>query len=137
MISGIDIPKEGFVFTKEELPRELELLMRKIGFNEKETSDFLAYWLPRLQEKPYYFLTLLPEEEIKEKEKLVFSQEPDTIIRARFVFEGLNEPILVKSLSIPHYERKGFVVADWGGTPWQKLPRRNKSRINSPIRHGI
>lgn len=116
-LNGISLPKEGFVFAKDELPKQLRLLMEKIGFNDKEISDFMEYWLPRLSEKPYYFVTLLPENVINDKEKLTFSMAPDTLIRSRFVFEGLDAPISVKPLAnISTYSRSGFVVTDWGGT---------------------
>ena len=91
--------------------------MKSIGFNEKEMNDFLAYWLPKLQEKPYYFIGLLPEEIIEQKEQLVTSVQPDTVIRTRFVFEGLDQPFTVKEPApVPAHTRNGFVVTDWGGT---------------------
>ncbi len=116
-LNNVTIPKEGFVYSQKELPKSLKSLMETIGFNEKETGDFLSYWLPRLTEKPYYFITLLPENVINEKEKLTFSSTPDTLIRTRFVFEGLDAPMSVKPLSnIPSHVRVGFTVTDWGGT---------------------
>lgn len=116
-LKGVNIPKEGFVYSREELAASLKSLMTTIGFNEKETADFLAYWLPKLTEKPYYFVTLLPEDVINQKEKLTFSVNPDTLIRSRFVFEGLDAPISVKSPSnIASHSRSGFTVTDWGGT---------------------
>ena len=116
-LKGVNIPKEGFVYTKEELPKSLKSLMEKIGFNDKETSDFMSYWLPQLSEKPYYFVTLLPEEVINQKEKLTFSVSPNTLIRSRFVFEGLDAPISVKPLTnVQTHSRTGFTVTDWGGT---------------------
>ena len=77
----------------------------------------MEYWLPRLQNKPYYFVTLVAEETINSEEPLWFSRNPDTLIRARLVFEGLDYPVSVLPLSnLPRHERQGFVVADWGGT---------------------
>lgn len=116
-IKNIEIPKEGWVWKKEELYIRLSQLLQKLGYNDKEITDFLAYWLSRLNDKPYYFVTLLPENIISEKEKLSFSVNPDTVIRARFVFEGLNVPTFVAPLqNLPHKERSGFTVTDWGGT---------------------
>lgn len=116
-LKGVNIPKEGFVYSKADLPDSLKSLMKEIGFNDKETSDFLAYWLPKLTDKPYYFVTLLPENVINQKEKLTFSVTPDTLIRSRFVFEGLDAPVSVKPLTdIQTHARTGFTVTDWGGT---------------------
>jgi hypothetical protein len=115
-IKGIDIPKEGWVVSKSVIGYQLSEIMFKLGFNEKETHDFLEYWLPRLSEKPYYFITLLPEDIINSKETLIFSEKPETLIRARFVFEGLDLPVFVKPINLPNKERNGFTVTDWGGT---------------------
>ncbi len=116
-ISTVDLPKTGWVIEQSAVSNKLSSLMKITGFNEKETADFLAYWLPRLKEKPYYFIGILPEEIMNEKEKLIMNAHPDTLIRARFVFEGLDQPISVNEpVDIPSYRRTGFVVADWGGT---------------------
>ncbi|MBI4990684.1 hypothetical protein HZB96_01155 [Candidatus Gottesmanbacteria bacterium] len=136
-LKGMDLPKEGFVYSREDLPESLKSLMEKIGFNDKEISDFMEYWLPRLSEKPYYFVTLMPENVINDKEKLTFchpeqakrvegsptdckkSITPDTLIRSRFVFEGLDAPIRVRPLTNLRSDpvtRLGFTVTDWGGT---------------------
>ena len=136
-LKGVTIPKEGWVVkgtndkdsrvsgihdavNTQNIPTasgQISKTMKEIGFNAKETSDFMNYWLPRLTEKPYYFVTLLPEEVINQKEKLTFSINPDSLIRSRFVFEGLDAPISVKPLNnIQSHQRNGFTVADWGGT---------------------
>ena len=131
-VTGVEIPNSGFVYSRDDLPKSLKSLMGRIGFNEKETSDFMNYWLPKLSDKPYYFVTLMPEKVINEKERLTFchpelaegspsdckkSVTPDTLIRTRFVFEGLDYPLSVAPLAnIPTHSRSGFTVTDWGGT---------------------
>lgn len=116
-LKGVSIPKEGWVIEKSKIKDEVSKIMNEIGFNDKEISDFMAYWLPRLTEKPYYFVTLLPENVINQKERLTFSVTPDTLIRSRFVFEGLDAPVSVKPLTdIQTHSRSGFTVTDWGGT---------------------
>lgn len=136
-INNVTIPHEGWVVEKVIVKDKIINLMTEIGFNEKEIGDFLAYWLPRLQEKPYYFITLLPESIINQKEKLVFFEQktdnrpaspaggqpttiiPDTLIRTRVVFEGLDLPVFVAPLDISDLakgNRTGFTVTDWGGT---------------------
>lgn len=116
-LKEVNIPKEGWVIEKSKIKDQISKMMKEIGFNEKEISDFMNYWLPRLTEKPYYFVTLLPENVINQKEKLAFSVSPDTLIRSRFVFEGLDAPLSVKPLTnITSHARTGFTVADWGGT---------------------
>ena len=116
-IKGIDIPDKGWVFPRNELKLNLNKILLKIGFNDKEVKDFMDYWLPKLKEKPWYFVTLIPEDLINVKEKLILSQNPDTLIRTRVVFEGLDSPLTVSPLTLPDNKiRSGFTVTDWGGT---------------------
>lgn len=116
-IKGVSLPKEGYIWSSSELPLQLQSLLHTIGFSQKETADFLDYWLPRLKEKPYYFVSLIPENQINREEKLQLSPAPDTLIRARVVFEGLDAPISIPPpQAVPSHKREGFVVADWGGS---------------------
>jgi len=128
-LNNVEIPKEGWVIEKSNIKNQISNIMTQIGFNEKEIADFMAYWLPRLTDKPYYFVTLLPKSTINQKERLEFSAieqssnraiSPNTIIRSRFVFEGLDSPISVPNLTnwsnLTNRARNGFVVTDWGGT---------------------
>ena len=115
-IKGNKLPEKGWVVEKSKVKTLISKILAEIGFNPKEITDFSEYWLPKLKEKPYYFVTFLPEEEINLKEQLIFSQEPDTIIRARVIFEGLAAPFSVTEPEIHKKKRKGFTVTDWGAT---------------------
>lgn len=116
-INDVQIPKEGFVWTKNEIQNNLTPILHQIGFNKKEIADFFDYWNPKLQEKPFYFVTFLPIDKINQKEELIFSVKPDSLIRTRVVFEGLNAPISVfPPKTLPSNQRLGFTVTDWGGT---------------------
>ena len=117
-LNNVAIPHEGWVVERANIKDKILKILTDSNFNEKEISDFLAYWLPRLTEKPYYFVTLIPEKIINEKEKLSFSVQPDTLIRTRIVFEGLDLPIFIAPPDLSGLiirERKGFTITDWGG----------------------
>ncbi|OGG15494.1 hypothetical protein A3D77_06630 [Candidatus Gottesmanbacteria bacterium RIFCSPHIGHO2_02_FULL_39_11] len=126
-LNNVEIPKNGFVIPQMNLGSELSAILTTLGFNSTEKNDFLKYWLPRLTDRPYYFVTLLPENVINEKETLSISNlepttynlqpiTPDSMIRSRFVFEGLDTPVKVDPLTIPSHPREGFTLTDWGGT---------------------
>ena len=116
-IQGVDIPKKGWVWPAGEIDSRLSSILSQIGFNQQEITDFMNYWLPRLKGKPYYFVTLIPPDQINQKEKLEFSVAPDSLIRVRVVFEGLDAPISINPPEkIEKFTRRGFVAADWGGT---------------------
>jgi len=115
-IRDLSIPKEGWVVEKANVKSQISKILTQVGLNQKESDDFLAYWVPRLDSKPYYFVTLVPLDELNRKETLLFSQKPDTLIRVRMIFEGLDKPVVVSPLLMPTKpQRKGFTVVDWGG----------------------
>lgn len=109
-------PDKGWMVKKEDLPEFFGGILPQLGLNEKEANDFQDYWLGRLIDSPYYLIAPLPLEEIKRIEPVEFSQKPETFIRVRFYFKGLNEPALILPPKLPSLpERKGFTVVEWGG----------------------
>ncbi len=109
-------PKEGWVIERSNIKYQISNIMKTLGLNEKETDDFLAYWLPKLVSKPYYFAGLVPVEEIDKQEVLTINPSPSNIIRVRIIFEGLDYPISVTSPKLLDIKREGFTAVDWGGT---------------------
>jgi hypothetical protein len=104
------------VVKKENLPSFFDEILPRVGLNQKEAKDFKDYWLSRLKDFPYFQVSLLTNEEIEKIEPIVFSKNPDTFIRVRFYFKGLNSPIKISSPPIPSLPlRTGFVVVEWGG----------------------
>ncbi|EKE42354.1 hypothetical protein ENUP19_0163G0006 [Entamoeba nuttalli] len=59
---GICLKKEQFKgkevgITKENMTNELEVLLKKLGMNEREINDFIVYWIVKLNKK-YYKVTI-------------------------------------------------------------------------------
>lgn len=109
-------PDEGWTVAKNDIPERLDSILISLGLNSREKSDFLDYWLPKLKEKPYYFIGLVPSGEVNMKEPLSLSLKPDTFVRIRLLFEGLDAPISVKTPQLPKVTRNGFTLVDWGGS---------------------
>lgn len=123
---AVEVPKEGWLVEKETLEYFFIDILPKLGLRKNEIKDFLAYWLPTLKtylgSSTRLFVGLLPYQELNRVEPIVFSQEPETLIRIRFYFEKLNSTksylnIVSPDLSevVPATSRKGFTVIDWGG----------------------
>jgi len=116
MIGDFIPPKTGFVVKKENLSSFLDQLLPKLGLNEKEARDFKDYWLSRLVDFPYFQVSLLNQKEIEEIEPVEFSQKPETFLRVRFYFKGLESPIILNPPEIKGpIQRLGFTVVEWGG----------------------
>ena len=107
---------EGFVIKGEESAKFLEEKLEILGLNERETEEFIIYWLPKLEANKYNFIRFATMQEINEYMPLEFSIEPDSIIRVFMQFKGLNEEITVKEQELQTPKREGFIAVEWGGT---------------------
>ena len=110
------IEKDGFIIERENVAEFLEEKLAILGLTEKESEEFIIYWLPRLKENRYNYIRFATKGEIQNNMPLEFSVEPDTIIRILMTYKGLNKPIKVEEQQLETLERKGFIAVEWGGT---------------------
>lgn len=111
----------GFMIKGADSAEFLEDKLEVLGLNYKEKEEFIVYWLPKLESHNYNYIYFATEEEIEREMPLELSVKPDTIIRVRMLFEGLDEYKEVEEqLLIPAPERNGFTVVEWGGTDLTK-----------------
>ena len=88
------------------------------GFEGQEIEDFIEYWIPLLQDYPFYAIYPQNREVIEQLVELKFSAGPDTVLRLFYVIKGY-EAAPVLHLAIPEepdaFLREGFFVVEWGG----------------------
>lgn len=107
----------GFIVKGTDAAKFLEEKLEILGLNYKEKEEFIVYWLPKLESHNYNYIYFATEDEIEQEMPLELSVEPDTIIRVRMIFEGLDEYKEVEEqVLVPAPERNGFTVVEWGGT---------------------
>ncbi len=111
----VETPKEGFVVAKGDVAATLQEKLTQFGLTKKEQNDFLEFWVPKLSQAPYYFLTFISEGEINRVAPLDINPRPDTVIRVLLDYKPLNAKTQVAPLQITSKERKGFTVVEWGG----------------------
>ena len=107
---------EGWVIKQSEVRSFFTENLRRYGFNEKESADFLDWWVQRLDVSPYYKVYPQTNTTIDELIQLKFSPHPERVLRIFYLIEGvsklpsgnLSEPV------IQSFDRNGFVVAEWG-----------------------
>lgn len=112
---AVRTPKEGFVIAKENMEKELDQKLSQFNLNEQERKDFLEFWVPKLSEAPYYFITFISRSEIDRVAPLTISPKPQNTIRVLMDYRPLNEPVEVSPLEIPSTKRDGFTAVEWGG----------------------
>ena len=111
----------GFMVKGADSAKFLEEKLEILGLNYKEKEEFIIYWLPKLEAHEYNYIYFATEEEIEKEMPLELSVEPDTLIRVRMIFEGLDEYKEIKEQElVPAPERNGFTVVEWGGTNMTK-----------------
>lgn len=110
------VEKEGFVVKGEDSANFLEEKLEILGLNERESEEFIVYWLPKLEANKYNYIRFLNKEEIDENMPLEIELKPDTQIRVLMTFKGLNKEIKVEEQQLTRVERKGYTVVEWGGS---------------------
>ena len=83
--------------------------------NNRETEEFIIYWLPKLEGNKYNYIRFETMEEINENMPLKVTPTPDTTIRVMMEFKALDVYIEIPEQQLKTPERKGFVVVEWGG----------------------
>ena len=107
---------EGFYVTKENAITFLEEKMDFIGYTNREVDEFIMFWLPVLENNEKSLVYFEQTEERNEECPLLFSIEPETLIRTIIHIKKVDEATAIKEQELRHYERKGFTVTEWGGT---------------------
>ena len=108
---------DGFVIKGEESINFLEEKLALLGLNERESNEFIMYWLPKLEHNKYNYIRFASNKEIDDNMPLIIEPKPDNVIRVMMVYKPLNEFISVKEQKFNEIpERNGFTVVEWGGT---------------------
>lgn len=110
------VEKDGFIVEEKNIASFLEEKLAILGLNERESEEFIIYWLPILQENKYNYIRFATQEEINQNMPLFITPNPDTIIRVLMTYKKLEYPIEVKEQQLLTPERNGFVAVEWGGT---------------------
>ena len=110
------IENDGFVVKGNDVATFLEEKLAILGLTERESEEFIIYWLPKLEANKYNYIRFATLDEINDNMPLEINPNPDTVIRVLMTFKGLDKPIEVQEQQLITPERKGFVAVEWGGT---------------------
>lgn len=110
------VENEGFVVKGEDTSEFLEEKLSILGLSERETEEFIIYWLPKLEKNKYNYIRFATKDEIEANMPLKIDPKPDTIIRVLMTYKEIDNPINVKEQKLIPQTRKGFVAVEWGGS---------------------
>ena len=83
--------------------------------NEKESCEFITYWLPELL-KNKISLCSFQKQEFFDNFELDINPKPKSVLRVFLSIKKLDHPVNVKEQKLESFERKGFSVVEWGGS---------------------
>lgn len=114
----------GFVVAKADLESFLTDSLNKLGLNEKESADFMDFWLPKMKDsaEQYVLVSFAGTTEFNKIAPLDITPKPDTLIRVFMYYQPMMTKITVPAQKLTKIERNGFTVIEWGGTSsesWQ------------------
>jgi hypothetical protein len=116
---GINYPQQkyGWVVAKSDVSKFLDNKLYELGLRGKEIADFKEYWVARLSQQPYYFISFLYQDEFNKIAPLEVSVQPAQEIRVMMTASGLNEykQVVPQEFSPVSRTDKGFVLVEWGG----------------------
>lgn len=107
---------EGWCIAQKDLRFFFMTNLRDYGFNKKEINDFMEYWIPRLNDKPYYKIYPQHTETINSIIPLKINKEVDSLLRLFYFFEASDYHLQLITPQVPVFKRDGFVVVEWGGS---------------------
>jgi hypothetical protein len=110
-----DYKNQGTLVSQKDLIPTLYKQLSQLGLNQKESADFMEFWQPKLPKTPYVRLTWLNTKDMDTLAPLNVSPKPDTVIRIFLEFEGLDQPVKLKSQNLTAPSRSGFTLIEWGG----------------------
>lgn len=107
---------DGFIVEGKDTIKFLEEKLEILGLNEKESEEFIIYWLPKLESNKYNYIRFATMNEINENMPLEINPKPEILIRVLMIFKKLNDKIEIKEQELNKVVRNGYTVIEWGGT---------------------
>ncbi|MBQ7035523.1 MAG: hypothetical protein IJN34_07275 [Clostridia bacterium] len=111
----------GFCVAGADTEPFLKEKLRYLGLNEKESAEFMEYWLPRMEQNPYNYITF-QQEEYTSCAELEITPAPDCVIRVFMAYRPLEEPIQAEAQELKPAQRFGYSAIEWGGTELSQVP---------------
>lgn len=108
---------EWFVVAWKDTIPFLEEKLAILWLNERETEEFIVYWLPQMEDNERNLIRFETIEEQNENMPLNITPKPDTVIRVMMDWKTIDEPIDIPEQQLITPERTWFTVVEWWGNP--------------------
>ncbi len=106
-----------FVVAWKDIISFLEEKLAILWLNERESEEFIVYWLPQMENNEWNLIRFETIEEQNESMPLNITPTPDTVIRVMMDWKAIDEPINIPEQNLTTPERNGFTVVEWWWSP--------------------
>ncbi len=106
---------EGFYVNSENAIKFLEEKLNIIGLTERESNEFIMYWLPILEKNKHNLVYFELTNERDNYSKLNINPQPDSILRIAMHVKKVNGYTHIKEEKLETFKRSGFAAVEWGG----------------------
>ncbi|HTL80419.1 MAG TPA: hypothetical protein VL651_01875 [Bacteroidia bacterium] len=116
--------ENGFVVNRDSLVPFFEKNLPLIGLNEKEVTDYITYWVPRMMKNENCYVHFLINEEYDDYATMNITPAPDTKLQLFMIWTSATDVQQASLTPQTFYttERKGLTVVEWGGTELPFVP---------------
>ena len=105
----------GFCVAGADTAAFLEDALAQLGLTRREANEFIVYWLPRMESNPYNLIAF-QQDVYTNHAALSITPEPESLLRVFMAWKALDAPVDLPAQTLPHVDRSGFTVVEWGGT---------------------
>jgi len=105
---------KGFCVKGKDTEAFLLDILPRLGLIEHEYTEFIDYWLPRMEGNPYNVITFQTDS-YEALAPLTVSPAPDSVLRVFMTFRASETPVDLLEQEIESFTRHGFTVVEWGG----------------------
>ena len=88
--------------------------LTRLGLNAAERTEFLDYWLPRMEGNAYNLIAF-QQDVYTDSAKLTIDPAPDTLLRVFMAWQPSEKFVDLPAQELSAPERVGFTVVEWGG----------------------
>lgn len=124
---------EGFIVGRDTLVQFLEAQLTSIGLNEREKTDFITYWAPRMQKRDQVCMKFIFNNDYHNTiSSHKYSTKPDSELRMfmTFTYTIPTSEDFIPYQEFPKFEREGLTIVEWGGSEISILQKAVGVKLN-------
>lgn len=104
----------GEVIRGDDTAAFLEEKLTEIGLSPRERNEFIIYWLPKMQQNEFNYITFHTED-YAAAVPLDVTPQPGSSLRVFMVYASVPEYFETHPQHFNGFQRNGFTLVEWGG----------------------